>query len=51
MYSYGNDYHKVIKKKLKVYNIYITENFGDINIRGFVDSAPVMDKAWAEKVG
>ena len=39
------------KKKLKELQYFITENFGDINIRGFVDSAPVMDKAWAEKSG
>ena len=51
MYAYGEDYHKVIKKKLKELQYFITENFGDINIRGFVDSAPVMDKAWAEKSG
>ena len=51
MYAYGADYHKVIKKKLKELQYFITENFGDINIRGFVDSAPVMDKAWAEKSG
>ena len=51
MYSYGNDYHKVIKKKLRTLQSYITDNFGDISIRGFVDSAPVMDKAWAEKSG
>ncbi len=51
MYAYGKDYHKVIKKKLKELQYYIIENFGDINIRGFVDSAPVMDKAWAKKSG
>ena len=51
MYAYGADYHKVIKKKLKELQYFITEKFGDINIRGFVDSAPVMDKAWAEKSG
>jgi epoxyqueuosine reductase len=37
------------KKKLKELQQYIISNFGDINVRGFVDSAPVMDKAWAEK--
>ena len=51
MYSYGNDYHKVIKKKLRNLEGFIRDNFGDINIRGFVDSAPVMDKVWAEKSG
>jgi epoxyqueuosine reductase len=51
MYSYGKDYHKVIKKKLKSLENFIIENFGDLSIRGFIDSAPVMDKAWAEKSG
>lgn len=51
MYSYGKDYHKVIKKKLKSLENYIVENFGDLSIRGFIDSAPVMDKVWAEKSG
>ena len=50
-YAFGKDYHFVIKKKLKELQQYIISNFGDINVRGFVDSAPVMDKAWAEKSG
>ena len=37
MYSYGNDYHKVIKKKLRNLERFIVDNFGDISIRGFVD--------------
>lgn len=50
-YAYGNDYHKVIKKKLKELIQYIREEIGEVEGRGFVDSAPVMDKAWAEKSG
>tara|TARA_B100000497_G_C7652232_1_gene392439 strand:- start:589 stop:1518 length:930 start_codon:yes stop_codon:yes gene_type:complete len=50
-YAYGKDYHFVIKKKLKDLQNFITTNFGEVNMRGFIDSAPVMDKAWAKKSG
>ncbi|NEU08288.1 tRNA epoxyqueuosine(34) reductase QueG [Flavihumibacter sp. R14] len=50
-YAYGTDYHFVIKDKLKSLLEYIRENIGDINGRAFVDSAPVLDKAWAKKGG
>ncbi|MFM8243834.1 MAG: tRNA epoxyqueuosine(34) reductase QueG [Crocinitomicaceae bacterium] len=50
-YAYGEDYHVVIKDKLKELINEIKANFGEINGRAFVDSAPVMDKAWAEKSG
>lgn len=50
-YAYGNDYHHVIKKKLKALLMYINEEIGEVNGRGFVDSAPVLDKAWAKKSG
>ncbi len=50
-YAYGKDYHFVIKKKLKDLQQYITTNFGEVNMRGFIDSAPVMDKVWAKKSG
>lgn len=50
-YAYGTDYHLVIKEKLnKLLNI-LNENIGEINGRAFVDSAPVLDKAWAKKSG
>ncbi len=50
-YAFGNDYHDVIKDKLKdLYNDLEAE-FGSIGGRVFVDSAPVMDKAWAKKSG
>ncbi len=50
-YAYGEDYHTVIKDKLKELINQIKDNFGDIHGRAFVDSAPVMDKAWAKKSG
>ncbi len=50
-YAYGQDYHHVIKSKLKQLQEFISEEFGEINGRAFVDSAPVMDKAWAAKSG
>lgn len=51
MYAYGRDYHKVIKAKLKALISYIHEEIGEVGGRAFVDSAPVMDKAWAVKSG
>ena len=50
-YAFGKDYHFVIKKRLKDFKDFITTNFGEVNMRGFVDSAPVMDKVWAKKSG
>lgn len=50
-YAYGEDYHFILKDKLKHLAELLRENFGDINGRAFVDSAPVMDKAWANKSG
>ena len=50
-YAYGRDYHKVIRKKLKEFLAELSTEFGDIAGRGFVDSAPVMDKAWATRSG
>jgi epoxyqueuosine reductase len=50
-YAYGDDYHDVIKTKLKELIAYIQDEIGEVNGRGFVDSAPVMDKAWAKKAG
>ena len=50
-YAYGRDYHKVIKKKLKQLHELILEEIGEVNGRAFVDSAPVLDKAWAKKSG
>ena len=50
-YAYGNDYHDVIRKKLKEFMMLIKETIGDINGRGFVDSAPVLERSWAVKSG
>lgn len=50
-YAYGTDYHFVIKDKLKELLHFINENIGDVNGRAFVDSAPVLDRAWAKKSG
>lgn len=50
-YAYGTDYHLVIKEKLKELLHFIHENIGEVNGRAFVDSAPVLDKAWAKKNG
>ena len=50
-YAYGTDYHFVIKDKLKQLLQYIQEEIGDVHGRAFVDSAPVLDKAWAAKSG
>jgi epoxyqueuosine reductase len=50
-YAYGNDYHEVIKSKLKMFLQLLKENIGEINGRGFTDSAPVLERSWAEKSG
>lgn len=50
-YAYGYDYHEVIKEKLKEFLNTLKEKIGDVNGRAFVDSAPVLDKAWAQKSG
>ena len=50
-YAYGKDYHFVIKEKLRELLSRIKNLAGDVNGRVFVDSAPVMDKAWAKKSG
>lgn len=50
-YAYGQDYHLVIKEKLNELLLVLNEQIGEINGRAFVDSAPVLDKAWAERSG
>ena len=50
-YAYGQDYHYVIKNKLKELLASIQDNIGQVSGRAFVDSAPVLDKAWAAKSG
>ncbi|HKR03569.1 MAG TPA: tRNA epoxyqueuosine(34) reductase QueG [Bacteroidia bacterium] len=51
MYAFGKDYHHVIKKKLKELLYFIQSTIGEVNGRVFVDSAPVLDRAWAKKSG
>jgi len=50
-YAYGTDYHFVIKDKLKSLLNFIQEEIGEVHGRAFVDSAPVLDKAWAARSG
>ncbi len=50
-YAYGQDYHFVIKDKLKELLFSIQNEIGQVNGRAFVDSAPVLDKAWAARSG
>ncbi len=50
-YAYGKDYHEVIREKLNAFLHVLKDRIGDINGRAFVDSAPVLEKAWAVKSG
>ncbi len=50
-YAYGRDYHFVIKDKLHALLTRIRAEIGEVGGRAFVDSAPVLDKAWAKKAG
>lgn len=50
-YAYGLDYHEVIREKLKQLLLMMKQEIGEINGRGFVDSAPVLERAWATKSG
>ncbi len=50
-YAYGEDYHHVVKDKLKILLRNMQQTIGDLNGRCFVDSAPVMERAWASKAG
>lgn len=50
-YAYGEDYHEVIRDKLNLFLQEIKSDLGDIQGRAFVDSAPVLEKAWAAKSG
>ncbi len=50
-YAYGQDYHYVIKSKLRQLQEFISDKIGEVHGRAFVDSAPVLDKAWAAKSG
>jgi epoxyqueuosine reductase len=50
-YAYGEDYHFVIKEKLRYFMHEINGHVGAVQGRVFVDSAPVMERAWAKKAG
>lgn len=50
-YAYGHDYHDVLKAKLHELINGIREHIGEVNGRAFVDSAPVLERAWATKSG
>lgn len=50
-YAYGEDYHFVIKEKLRDFLARIRDEIGEVNGRVFVDSAPVMERAWAKRSG
>ena len=50
-YAWGKDYHEVIRATLKTFLASLRQKIGDINGRGFVDSAPVLERAWAVKSG
>jgi epoxyqueuosine reductase len=50
-YAYGTDYHYVIREKLNELLAFINEHIGEVNGRGFVDSAPVLERSWAVRSG
>jgi epoxyqueuosine reductase len=50
-YAYGRDYHEIIKEKLNELLSILKEKIGSIHGRGFVDSAPVLERSWAQRSG
>jgi epoxyqueuosine reductase len=50
-YAYGTDYHFVIRDKLNNLLTFINDNIGAVDGRGFVDSAPVLERSWAVRSG
>jgi epoxyqueuosine reductase len=50
-YAYGKDYHEVIREKMKLFLEEIREEIGEVHGRGFVDSAPVLERSWAQRSG
>lgn len=50
-YAYGKDYHEVIREKLNALLKFIKQNIGEVNGRGFIDSAPVLERSWALRSG
>jgi epoxyqueuosine reductase len=50
-YAYGKDYHEVIREKLTHFLAEIKQSIGEVAGRGFVDSAPVLERSWAQRTG
>jgi epoxyqueuosine reductase len=50
-YAFGKDYHEVIRARMNEFLQLIQENIGEVNGRGFVDSAPVLERSWAQRSG
>lgn len=50
-YAFGKDYHEVIREKMKIFLQTIHDEIGEVNGRGFVDSAPVLERSWARRSG
>jgi epoxyqueuosine reductase len=50
-YAYGKDYHEVIRAKLHALLALMNEHIGEVHGRGFVDSAPVLERSWAQRSG
>jgi epoxyqueuosine reductase len=50
-YAFGNDYHEVIRGQLKLFLDSLKETIGEVHGRGFVDSAPVLERSWAQRSG
>jgi epoxyqueuosine reductase len=50
-YAFGNDYHEVIREKLTRFLAEIKQSIGEVAGRGFVDSAPVLERSWAQRTG
>jgi epoxyqueuosine reductase len=50
-YAFGRDYHEVIRDKIRIFLQRINEEIGEVHGRGFVDSAPVLERSWATRSG
>jgi epoxyqueuosine reductase len=50
-YAFGKDYHEVIRGKMKLFLQAIHDEIGEVHGRGFVDSAPVLERSWAQRSG
>ena len=50
-YAFGKDYHKIMRKKLRILFSWMREEMGPVQGRIFVDSAPILERAWAARSG